>query len=299
MNVEILRSTSERLNWLLHDIVTENSVGLEFGALDNPTPMPRGWKVEYVDYTTKKGLQAHPHEETVKREEIVYVDHVWSGSGSLARVCQKTDYDFAIASQVIEHVPNVLGWFEGIHEVLRHCGVFNLAIPDRRFTFDIRRKSSSLGEMVEAYLAKADKPSIRQIFDHTFDAAAVLPGEPWVESFDVTSKPRYSGDIALQLAYSQSIQSLDGNNYFDSHCWVFTPMSFLDTIEGATRLGIFNFIISDFSSTKQGSFEFYVSFRKDSELMGEELKNCQLAAIYHVKSRVEAEHRAALLLSEL
>src|SRR5262249_17753701 len=146
----------------------------------------------------------------------------------LADVCKRTDYDFVIASHVIEHVPNVLGWFEGIFEVLRPGGRFNLAIPDRRFTFDIRRKPSTLGEMVEAYLLKYTHPSVRQVFDHTFDARAVDPGEPWDTSFNVTTVPRYCGDDAMQFAFEQSKLVVGGSKYIDAHCWIFTPLSFLD-----------------------------------------------------------------------
>jgi SAM-dependent methyltransferase len=272
----------------MHDIDEDHVVrGLEIGALDNPTPMPSGILVEYVDYASTEHLRQHPHEATVRRDDIVNVDHVWPGSGSLARVCGRADYDFVVASHVIEHVPNVLGWFEGIYGVLRPGGVFNLAIPDRRYTFDIRRKASTLGEMVEAYLHSYTKPSVRQLFDHTYDAAAVAPGAPWSPTFDLNSTPRYSGDSALQLAFAQSKAAISEGRYFDSHCWVFTPCSFLDRIEGATRLGVFPFVISDIAETQKGSFEFFVSFRKEEGIKsGEELQNWRLAALKHLKSRV-------------
>ncbi|WP_369012339.1 methyltransferase domain-containing protein, partial [Escherichia coli] len=71
---------------------------------------------------------------------IVDVTHVWTGSGSLAAIVGGAGlFDYAIASHVIEHVPNVLGWFRGIYEVLKPGAVFNLAVPDRRYTFDVVR----------------------------------------------------------------------------------------------------------------------------------------------------------------
>jgi SAM-dependent methyltransferase len=285
---DALKSRDCRLAWLMHDLYEGNAKrGLEIGALNNPTPMPNDISVEYVDYASTETLQQHPHEDTIRRADIVEVDHVWPGSGSLAQICGRADYDFVIASHVIEHVPNVLGWFEGIYNVLRPGGVFNLAIPDRRYTFDIRRKESTLGEMVEAYLHSYTRPSVRQLFDHTYDAAAVAPGAPWSPTFDLNSTPRYSGDAALDLAFSQSRMAIAQGRYFDSHCWIFTPWSFLDRIEGAIKLGLFPFTISDLAETQRGSYEFFVSLRKDKGVRdGEDLQNWQLATVRHLKNRL-------------
>ena len=280
-----LRKRDYRSAWLLHDLDEASSFrGLEIGALDNPTSLPSNVEVQYVDYAATETLQQHPHEETVRRTSIVRVDHVWPGSGSLAEVCGRADYDFVIASHVIEHVPNVLGWFQGIFDALRPGGVFNLAIPDRRYTFDINRKESTLGEMVEAHLQGYTRPSIRQVFDHTFDAAAVDPGEPWRADFDPAATQRYSGSLALALAFDQSKAALTQGRYFDSHCWIFTPSSFLDRVEGAIELALFPFVINHFTPTVAGSFEFFVSLRKDSDLIGAELRDRQLATVRRARN---------------
>lgn len=279
-----LRARDYRVAWLTHDIdVSSAEVGLEIGALDNPTPLPSALAVEYVDYAPTEALQAHPHEDTVRRSEIVRVDHVWPGSGSLADVCRRADFQFAIASHVIEHVPNVLGWFQGIHGALRPGGVFNLAIPDCRYTFDIRRKPSTLGEMVEAFLHGYTHPSVRQVFDHTYDASDVAPGAPWSPDFDLRRTRRYSGDQALALAFSQSRNVAAGGRYYDSHCWVFTPDTFLSLIEGATELGLFPFIISNMAPTQRGAFEFFVSFRKADPATAPGLQAIQVAALRHIR----------------
>jgi SAM-dependent methyltransferase len=291
---DALKSRDYRLAWLMHDIDEDSAQrGLEIGALDNPTPLPDGISVEYVDYASTEYLRQEHLDQETARDDIVKVDHVWPGSGSLAQICRRSDYDFVIASHVIEHVPNVLGWFEGIYGVLRPGGVFNLAIPDRRYTFDIRRKVSTLGEMVEAYLHSYTKPSVRQLFDHTYDAAAVDPGSPWSPTFDLSSISRYSGEDALNLAYDQSRITMEQGRYFDSHCWVFTPRSFLDRIEGVIKLGLFPFVISEIAETQKGSFEFFVSFRKEaSDRSSKELQNWRLATVRHLQNRVAKEVQA-------
>ena len=104
--------------------------------------MPDGFVEGYVDYKPRETLSSLPI-------GIPYI--VWSGAGALAPLCPRSDYDFAVAVQVAQYVPNLLGWFRGIHDVLRPGGVLNLTLPDRRFTFDVMRKPSTLGELLEAF----------------------------------------------------------------------------------------------------------------------------------------------------
>jgi predicted SAM-dependent methyltransferase len=287
-----LRVTSKRLAWLLHDVALEKANGLEIGALNNPTPLPSSMNIEYVDYAPTEVLRQYPHLNESERKNVVHVSHVWAGTGSLQDICKKNDYDFIIACQVIEHIPNVLGWLQGLFDVLRPGGVLNLAIPDRRFTFDILRKPSTLGEMVEAYLLQYKKPSIRQVFDHTYHALDVKIGEPWEESFAISEKQKLCGANALQFAFDQCNRSLVEGQYYDSHCWIFTPLSFLDCVEGAMALGLFPFVVSGVAPTQTGEWEFYVSLRKDTAYSGSQLRDYQIATLRYLREKVKSEYAA-------
>jgi hypothetical protein len=44
------RASDRRVARLTHDIALPIGHGLEFGPANNPTPLPEGLKVEYVDY---------------------------------------------------------------------------------------------------------------------------------------------------------------------------------------------------------------------------------------------------------
>jgi len=96
------RAADRRLARLTHDIILPVARGLEFGA-DRPTPLPEGVRAEYVD-------------------------NVPCGPGEA--------YNFAIASQVAQRVPNLFNWFAAIFDVLAVGGVLNLSLPDRRFGID-------------------------------------------------------------------------------------------------------------------------------------------------------------------
>lgn len=243
-------------------------LGLEIGAANNP--VVRGARCRYADYadtrTLRERFQAANYDGA---DRIVDVDYVWPGSGPLAPIIGDDRFDYVIASHVIEHVPNPLGWFRGIAEVMTPGAVFNLAIPDRRFTFDIGCPESSLGELVEADILGYLRPSPRQIFDACYYGKAVDPGEPWARAIDPEDVPAYSGDIAPQLAYDQAVRSQQGI-YYDAHCWVFTPRSFLLLLRGACQLGLFDLVPVDFHPTVEGEFEFFLNLEKPREPMERE-----------------------------
>ncbi|PIK73053.1 hypothetical protein CS379_10570, partial [Methylobacterium frigidaeris] len=204
--------------------------------------------------------------------------------------------DVAIAAQVAQYVPNLLGWLRGIHGVLRPGGVLNLSLPDKRFMFDAARPASTLAELVEADLLGLTRPSPRQLFAHASEARAVAPAQIWAGE-DPVAAPRLSGEAALAHAYAEASAALAAGSYVPCHCWVFTPEGFLDLVAGATRLGLFPFVLNRVGATEVGGFEFYVSMRRDAEEEPETLHRLQEGAIDHLGRVLAQQRRTATLLA--
>ncbi|NSX34039.1 class I SAM-dependent methyltransferase [Brevundimonas vesicularis] len=270
--------------------------GLELGAANNP--IVRSPKCRYADYADTETLrQRFAASEYHGVNSLVAIDYVWAGSGPLKPIVGDQRFDYVIASHVIEHVPNPIGWFRGIAEVVRPGGVFNLAIPDQRFTFDIACPPSSLGELIEADLLSYSRPSPRQIFDSCYYGKAVDPGEPWRRDVDLASTPSFSGEIASQLAYDQAVRSLSGD-YYDSHCWAFTPRAFLLLLRGLCDLRLFDFMIKDFHPTTEDEFEFFLSLEKPRpEVSREVLRLNQLDRISALLLAFDEGNRRLRLLA--
>ncbi|AMB45165.1 methyltransferase domain-containing protein [Methylobacterium sp. AMS5] len=271
--------------------------GIEIGALNNPIIPPSAGLSRFIDYTDTDGLKKQHQSNQERVNGIVNVDYIWSGSGSLASVVgQENVFDFAIASHVIEHVPNTLGWFRGIFEVLRPEGIFNLAIPDKRYTFDTNCQLSTIGQLIEADLYSYERPSVRQMFDHCVHIAAIDPGAIWKENINTSELKPYNGDFALWLAQDQAHRIHSNNEYFDSHCWIYTPTSFLSLLRAAVLLEKFKFEIVNFHNTEPGQFEFFISLRKpDAHTGAEDLKWKQIGAIDKYQKALDDERRRASL----
>jgi SAM-dependent methyltransferase len=287
---------TSRREQLLCARATLSGAGLEIGAADHPIVSSGCYYLDYADTETLR--QRFSDSLYQGANNIVPVDYVWSGSGSLLDVVGEQRFDYVIASHVIEHVPNPLGWFRGIIEVMKPGAIFNLAIPDRRFTFDVAAPESTVGEMVEAFLLNYTRPSPRQIFDFCYYGKAIDPGAIWARAIDVASTPAYSGSIATQLAFDNAVRSMTGL-YFDTHCWIVTPSSFLSLLEGVCQLGLFDYLLEDFHPTCAGEFEFFLCVRKpEQDMLRNSLIDHQLARIAFFRKAIAERRRDLLLLAE-
>jgi predicted SAM-dependent methyltransferase len=109
--------------------------GIEIGALHNPLPMPRAARVRYVDRFPVAELRSHYPE--LEHEPLVEVDVLDDGE-RLATIADSS-LDFVVANHFLEHTQDPVGTLVNALRVLRPGGVFYLAVPDKRHTFDSDR----------------------------------------------------------------------------------------------------------------------------------------------------------------
>lgn len=229
--------------------------GLEIGALHAPTILKSEHDVLYVDYAPTEVVKANQFDPSVNPDDIVDVDIVW-GDRPLREATGRT-VDFVVASHVIEHVPDLIGWLHELREVLRDGGTLGLTVPDKRFTFDALRNDSTLAEVVEAYVVGYRTPSLRQIYDVASLGVAIDAAEVWSGAADLD---RRRGETVKRLKPALNlVKDLHARpRYNDAHCWVFSPLSFIDLVAQLAELDLFPFRIEHFHPTDAGWAEFYV-----------------------------------------
>ena len=117
--------------------------GIEIGALDNPLIQKSEGPIMYVDFTDAETLKKKYAVFADRNiNNVVDVDVIW-GQNNLSEALGNEHYiDYIIASHVIEHVPDLIGLLGEVQTVLKEGGTLRLAIPDRRYTCDIRREVS-------------------------------------------------------------------------------------------------------------------------------------------------------------
>lgn len=250
---------------LLDGIDVRAQRGVEFGPLDCPIVAKSEGRILYIDYTTADELRAkHGHRPGKDPAAIVEVDRVWNGV--LPTVLRDDlPLDYALASHVIEHVPDLVGWLDEVAHVLRPGGRLCLAVPDKRYTFDRRRETSDLSAAMSAHLQGLRRPCPRQVFDHHYKVVQLPLREAWQGCIDPAGLSRIHD---FGYALSQAQKARDGE-YVDCHCWVFTPFSFLELMAELVGHGLTPYRLAAFHETRPNTFEFYACLECDPAILND------------------------------
>jgi SAM-dependent methyltransferase len=178
------------------------------------------------------------------------VDAVW-GENTLAECFPGETFDYAIASHVIEHVPDVIGWLAEIAAVLRPDGRLILAIPDRRYSYDVLRRETNLSDLIDAHFQGTRRPTPGQVFDCKANVVEFDHTQAWAAS-RATQPPSHFATRAYALA--KALESRDGA-YIDCHCSVFTDRSLLELLDGLLKLHLLPYRLERFHVAPVGSNE--------------------------------------------
>ena len=245
--------------------------GLEIGPLANPRVRKAEGPVFYLDHATTAELRAKYEQNETLRPQIdalVEVDFVQHEGDRLVDVVgSQAPFDYLIASHVIEHIPDLVGWLEEIAAVLRPGGIFSLVVPDKRFCFDINRTPTETSLLVDAYLRGLRHPSYQQIFDN-FSRTVTVDGMVdtvglWEGTVDYDGVLRSDVANPSLAAFQVCLEHRDHPDHpIDIHCHVFTPASFLRLVAELTDLGLIDYEVAAFTPTPRNALEFYVSLRK-------------------------------------
>jgi len=250
----------DRLSIVRH-FLTRQQRGLEIGPSFNPiVPKADGWNVETIDHATKAELVDKYRDHGVDVSAIEDVDWVWRDEplDELLGEARWSTYDYCVASHVIEHIPDLLGFLQSIERLLRPGGILSLVIPDKRHCFDVFKALTSTADVLYAHDRKLRRHTKKTVFEHIAYAAARDGAHTWDE--------RQAGSISLIHTLDQAMESYLGSDespasaYADYHCSYFVPASFELLIEELGAVGRTSFRIAE--QFPGAGCEFYVSLRK-------------------------------------
>ena len=231
---------------------------LEIGALDSPTFSPKKYSVEFVDFASRKELarkSSHNPRYTIKN--LVNVDYVIP-DGKYSEHITKT-FDLIIGNHVIEHIPDTIRWLEQLHSLLNQKGILFLAIPDKRYTFDIARRNTNFIDLLRNYREKIEKPDFYHILEHFYYHKNISAKEVWdkADYSDKVRQQRFSPNDALKHAQKHADEA-----YADVHCHVYTSDSFQEILHILQDLNLISFSIRNITHPLVDSNEFHVVLEK-------------------------------------
>ena len=236
--------------------------GLEVGPLSRPLVLKTEAEVYYVDFTDADWLRRHyAADPNIHVEDIVDLDFVLSEGTSVRPLSEvatvKGPYAWAVASHVIEHVPDLVGFLTDVAELLEDGGKLALVIPDRRYCFDAVRPPTTTGQVLRAHLDGDSRPSVRAVYDHFRNHVSCLPRDLWDGKPPSPDSCTYSRADAWGMA-----QRAEAGEYIDSHVWLFTPSSFVEQLRELADLALVDFTIAHIEATDRGDIEFFVTLQR-------------------------------------
>jgi hypothetical protein len=236
--------------------------GLEIGPLDSPIVSTDMADVRYVDVFSQEQLRAkYAHDPSVDLDDIPEIHFSLSAPEGMRRLSEAVrpaaPFAWALASNVVEHVPDIIAWLAEIAEVLEDEGKLLLVVPDQRFTFDILRPPTTVGQMLQAHDLAETRPSVRAVYDMFRTAITVGAGEAW--KGEVPGEEARKHDLAGTM--SQVQRARDGE-YVDCHVWMFTPTSFVEQIAELGHLELCDFGVETIVPTAENDLEFYAVLRR-------------------------------------
>jgi hypothetical protein len=206
---------------------------LEIGPSYNPiTPRADGFDVTVMDHADAVALKVKYAAFGVDVSKIEDVDIVSTDLNALVAAGRK--FDVIVASHMIEHTADVIGFLKSC-DALLDDGQLMLIVPDKRFCFDHFRPNSTAGHAIDAYLSHRQK-HFGALFDHY--AFFVLNSDlmAWGEAAQQDLKCLHGAQDASRVL----ADALASDQYVDAHEWVFTPASFRLMMRDLRDAGLVN-----------------------------------------------------------
>ncbi len=246
----------EKALWLIRRDMKILEIGPAFRPLASRAS---GWNSFSLDHATQEQLRLKYPEHPV--DKIEPVDFLWKGGPVELAVPQSQHgtFDAIIASHVIEHIPNPIGFYQSAAALLREHGLLSLVVPDKRFTFDFFKPISTTGDLLQAQYQSRSRHTKKTAFDSI--AYNVLESEQIAWEARPTGHFRFihTGLTEAKQAFDNASEDLAGS-YSDYHGTIYTPSSFALIALELANLGVFPFRIEQ--SFPTSGCEFYVTLRK-------------------------------------
>ena len=214
---------------------------LEIAPYFNPTVTKVKGKVWYTDYIDNNEIKLKASRNPHLNGRIPpAIDFVWKPGSHLAQCAPRTNFDVVVASHVLEHVPNPIGWLNELLSVLKVGGSVLLILPDKRLTSDFYRNESSFSDVVDFALENSPVPTTRQILDfmtrsiEDFGGFGTRPYENGVP-FEKAKRPWDDAEAVKTAIWAKTT-----NGYIDVHATVWSPASFFDVFNKVVEVGLIN-----------------------------------------------------------
>lgn len=251
----------KRENSILY-YIDKNGQGFEIGPSHSPVaPKKDGYNVHIIDHLDRGGLinkYQNVDENKYKNLDIQLsnieeVDFVWNGQSYLALTKNSKFYDWIIASHIIEHTPDLIGFLCDCDAIMKNGGILSLVVPDNRYCFDRFRPITGISKIIDSYIQKRSRHSLGTAAEYYL--YVVSKGEKI--AWNKYHREKYSFIHSFEEVEKVMEEVKTNNEYMDFHSWCFTPSSFRLMIHDLHSMGFIPF--KEVGCFYTDGFEFYIT----------------------------------------
>jgi SAM-dependent methyltransferase len=214
----------------------------------------QNWNAFSLDHTTAEDLrEKYSGHANVDISRIQEVDFVWR-DGPLETAIPDDhlgSFDACIGSHMIEHVPDLVAFFQSMERILKPSGVVSLVVPDKRFCFDFFQPISMTGDVLVAHRERRTRHTREAKFNATAYMVQAGGHISWGQK-PTGALSFYDGDMGK--AGRELFAESDDAVYQDIHGWYFTYSSFRLLMLELAWLGHLNFIEVETHNTTHCEF---------------------------------------------
>jgi hypothetical protein len=223
----------------LRGLVPQDRPTIEIGPSFSPIiPKRSGFDVKIVDHADRHTLIEKYRDHVPDVSVIEEVDVIWKGE-PLSTLLPPGQHAAIVASHVIEHAPDFIGFLQECSALLSEEGAIYLIVPDRRFCFDAFAQSTDPAKVIADHRLRRTLHSFESFYRVGSQVRVnneISWGQQSIEQieFITGTPPDWLRDTAAMA---------DSASYIDNHENFFTPSSFVLLIEelrfvGLLKLGI-------------------------------------------------------------
>ena len=249
-------------NTLLLGDATRDSRIIEIGPSHAPIAAKRaGWNSFVVDHADQAELRAKYTGYPVDLDAIEVVDAVWRG-GRLDHAVPASHhgrFDRLIASHVIEHIPDFVTFMVAAQSLITPSGALALAVPDKRYCFDVLKPISTTGDILAGYNPEgAGRHFRRTLFNQIAYSVGLDGAIAWGQH--PVAKATFMNSLTDAFELTNRLSEAPDSAYVDAHAWQFTPAAFRLAILELADGGLIDWHVAE--CTPAIGSEFIVTLRR-------------------------------------
>lgn len=236
---------------------------LEFGPLDRPlvtrTDYPDAFFADIRSTEEIKNMyKANEYLEStgisIPIDKIVDIDYVVTKSYTETFGGEKRKFDVLYLSHVIEHMPDIIGFFKDVKNILAKNGKIVIIYPDARYCFDHFRNGTTFIDAYEEHILPKSRFA-SMVFDFTYNVVAENDASIYWSGKSVYRKmPKNT----FMNAINHYNDAKKGQTPDDMHFWPFSDYQFVKFLYDLERAGMNDYVITDFHQTQNNTQEFFI-----------------------------------------